>query len=59
MIYRATKEGIKTKDFHRLCDQKGKNFGIIKTEAKEGGNVRISGWYTDINFKSPKEYRYE
>ncbi len=52
MIYRGTKDGFEGKDFHRKCDKQGKTFGILKTEAKEGGQVKISGWYTDIQWTS-------
>ncbi len=54
MIYRGTKDGFKGKDFHRKCDNQGNTFGILKTEAKEGGQIRISGWYTDIQWTSDK-----
>ena len=55
MIYRATEDGFKGKDFHLKCDNQGKTFGILKTEAKDGGQVKISGWYTDIQWTSDKE----
>ena len=32
---------------------------IIKTETKQGGQVRISGWYTDINWTSDVEGEYK
>ncbi len=57
MIYRGTEDGFKGKDFHRKCDNQGKTFGILKTEAKEGGQVRISGWYTDIQWTSDKGWK--
>ena len=51
MIYRGNKDGFKAEDFHGKCDNQGKTFGILKTET-EDGEVRISGWYTDIQWKS-------
>ncbi len=52
MIYRGTEDGFNGKDFHRKCDNQGKTFGILKTEAEEGRQVKISGWYTDIQWES-------
>ena len=52
MIYRGTKDGFKGKDFHGKCDNQGKTFGILKTKAKDRGQVKISGWYTDIQWTS-------
>ena len=57
MIYRGTKDGFEGKDFHRNSDNQGKTIGILKTEAEEGGEVRISGWYTDIQWTSSGEYK--
>jgi hypothetical protein len=37
LIYRGTEDGFKLKDFHEKCDNQGKIFGILKTEAKDGG----------------------
>ena len=54
MIFRGSKDGFKGKDIHRLCDGKGKTIAFIKTEARDGGHIRISGWYTDINWTSPE-----
>ena len=55
MIFRASKDGFKGEDFHRSCDGKGKTVAFIKTEARDGGYIRISGWYTDINWTSPED----
>ena len=57
MIYRGTNNGFKGEDFHRKCDNQGKTFGILKTEAKKGGQVKISGWYTDIQWTSDEGYK--
>ena len=59
MIYRATKDGFEGKDFHRKCDNQGKTFGILKTEAKEGGQIKISGWYNDIQWTSSENGKYK
>ncbi len=52
MIYRGTKDGFEAEAFHGKCDKQAKTFGILKTEAEKGGQVKISGWYTDIQWKS-------
>ena len=52
MIYRGTKNGFKAEDFHRTCDNQGSTFGILKTESRDGVQVKISGWYTDIQWTS-------
>ena len=68
MLLRGSKDGFKSKDFHRLCDGKGKTVAFIKTEAEgndyngkkiEGiaGQIRISGGYTDINLTSKNGYK--
>ncbi len=57
MIYRGTKDGFKGKDFHRKCDNQGNTFGILKTESNDGGQVKISGWYTDIQWTSYEFYK--
>ena len=54
MIYRGTEDGFKGKDFHRKCNKQGNTFCILKTKAEEGGQVKISGWYTDIHWTSVK-----
>ncbi len=51
LIYRGTEDGFKAKDFHGKCDNQGKTFGILKTETRDRGQVKISGWYTDIHWK--------
>ncbi len=57
MIYRGTKDGFEGKYFHGKCDDQGKTFCILKTEAEEGGQVKISGWYTDIQWTSDRGYK--
>ena len=50
MIYRASKDGFSSENFHSLCDNKDKTLGIIKTESY--GEVRRCGWFTDIKWAS-------
>ncbi len=57
MIYRGTNNGFKGEDFHRWCDNQGSTLGILKTEAEEGGQVKIFGWYTDIQWTSKGGYK--
>ena len=59
LIYRGTKDGFKSKDFHRLCDQKGNTLGIIKTEGKDNGQIKTSGWYTDIKWTRTKSIKFK
>ena len=47
LLYRATKDGDKSSDFHRLCDEKGPTLVIGKTP---GGYV--FGGFTKIKWKS-------
>ena len=57
MIYRGTKDGFEAEDFHRTCDNQGSTFGILKTEARDGAQVKISGWYTDIQWTSSSGFK--
>ena len=58
MIYRGTEDGFKAEDFHGKCDYKGSTLGILKTESKDG-EVRKSGWYTDIQWNSDFSFHGE
>ena len=53
LLYRATKDGDKLSDFHRLCDEKGPTLVIGKTP---GGYV--FGGFTKIKWKSLKKGEY-
>ena len=55
MIYNGTRDGFEAEDFHGKCENQGNTFGILKTEAREGGHVKISGWYTDIHWTTNEE----
>jgi len=68
LIFRGSKDGFKAEDFHRLCDGKGKTVALIKTEAEgynrhrrkiagAAGQIRISGFFTDINWTSDKGFK--
>ena len=47
LLYRATKDGDKEKDFHRLCDNKGPTIILGKTP---GGY--IFGGYTNVKWRT-------
>ena len=53
LLYRATKDGDKSSDFHRLCDEKGPTLVIGKTP---GGYV--FGGFTKIKWKSSQSGEY-
>ena len=53
LLYRATKDGDKSSDFHRLCDEKGPTLVIGKTP---GGYV--FGGFTKIKWTSSKYGEY-
>jgi hypothetical protein len=45
LLYRATRDGFRSSDFHRLCDGKGPTFTIIKS--REG---HLFGGYTAVSW---------
>jgi hypothetical protein len=49
LIYRGSRDGFKSSDFHKYCDDKGATLIIIKSETGE-----IFGGYTDISWTSYK-----
>ena len=47
LLYKATKDGFKSKKFHSLCDNKGPTFSIIKSEKdKIFGDYLSESWYS-------------
>jgi len=58
LLYRATRDGDLSKDFHRICDLIGPNITLIKT--KKGyifGGFTIKNW--KHNFKDIKKDNYD
>ncbi|EFC44192.1 predicted protein [Naegleria gruberi] len=49
LIYRGSKDGYESNDFHRKCDDKGSTFIIVKTKEDE-----IFGGYTTQTWKIPQ-----
>jgi hypothetical protein len=47
LLYRASRDGWQTTDFHRLCDEKGPTVVIVKVS-----NGRLCGGYCSIGWKS-------
>ena len=47
LVYKATRDGFGGTDFHRTCDGKGENLGVIKSS-----NGFLFGWWTPISWKS-------
>ena len=53
LIYRASRDGDTTKDFHRMCDNKSPTICLLKTP---GGY--IFGGYTTILFNNPNKKEF-
>ena len=53
LIYNATRDGFRASDFHRMCDGKGENLGVIKSS-----NGFLFGWWTPLGWKSPSSWEY-
>ena len=51
LVYKATKDGFFAKDFHKACDWKGENLGIIRSE-----NGYLFGWWTPYSWQSSGNY---
>ena len=51
LLFKATRDGQNSSDFHKKCDGKVQQLFFIKTTEGE-----IFGGYTKIGFKSRKEY---
>ena len=50
MIFRISRDGDKSEDFHKFCDNQGPTLVIIKTT-----NNKIFGGFTPLNWKSSEE----
>jgi len=53
LLYRASKDGFKSSDFHRKCDGHSNTIVIIKIR-----NKNIIGGYTRIKWESSKKGEY-
>jgi hypothetical protein len=52
--YKASRDGFKGPDFHRMCDHKGDTLTIILTD-----NGSLFGGYTPIPWKSEGNYKWD
>ncbi len=52
LIYKATRDGFGSSDFHRCCDNLGATMTII--QSKDGGH--LFGGYTSVSWKSAGDY---
>ena len=53
LIYKATKDGFSSKDFHRHCDNKGGTITVVQAGTNAGGN--LFGGFTSQSWSSPPE----
>jgi hypothetical protein len=51
LIYKATKDGFDSADFHRHCDNKGPTITVIQTDA----NSSLFGGFTSQSWSSPTQ----
>jgi hypothetical protein len=54
LLYRASRDGWKRADFHRLCDDKGPTVVIVKVS-----NGRLCGGYCSIGWKSDGGWKHD
>jgi len=47
LIYKASRDGFSSDDFHKNCDEKGATLTVIKSKGKE----QVFGGYTSISWK--------
>jgi hypothetical protein len=52
LIYKATRDGFASSDFHRCCDDQGPTMTVIRS--KDGGY--LFGGYTSVSWKSTGTY---
>ena len=51
LIYKATRDGFGANDFHRTCNGKGENLGVIKS-----ANGFLFGWWTPLSWQSTDDW---
>jgi hypothetical protein len=54
LLYRASRDGWQSTDFHRLCDEKGPTVVIVKVN-----NGRLCGGYCSIGWKSSGNWQHD
>ena len=52
LIYKATRDGFRSSDFQRCCDNQGPTITVI--QSKDGGYV--FGGYTSVSWRSVEKY---
>src|ERR1051325_11147525 len=53
LLYRASRDGIKTSEFHKRCDNKGATIVIVKVE----GTDSIVGGYNPLDWDTSESYK--
>ena len=48
LVYRASQDGFGARDFHKACDGKGENLGVIKSL----NGSYLFGWWTPLSWSS-------
>ena len=58
LLFKKSRDGNTTKDFHDLCDNKGKTLIIIETtEGRKFGGVTYDNWNTNNSWRTnPKDF---
>ena len=58
LLFKKSRDGNTTKDFHDLCDNKGKTLIIIETtEGRKFGGVAYDNWNTNDSWRTnPKDF---
>ena len=58
LLFKKSRDGNTTKDFHDLCDNKGKTLIIIETtEGRKFGGVTYDNWNTNKSWRTnPKDF---
>ena len=58
LLFKKSRDGNTTKDFHDLCDNKGKTLIIIETiEGRKFGGVTYDNWNTNNSWRiNPKDF---
>eukprot|EP00479_Gromia_sphaerica_P008068 TRINITY_DN293_c0_g1_i3.p1 TRINITY_DN293_c0_g1~~TRINITY_DN293_c0_g1_i3.p1 ORF type:complete len:191 (+),score=30.33 TRINITY_DN293_c0_g1_i3:729-1301(+) len=52
LLYKASRDGFGSRDFHRLCDNKGPTVAVIK----RNGSEKIFGGYTPLDWHSSNAF---
>ena len=53
LVYKASRDGFGAKDFHKACDGKGENLGVIKS----ANGSYLFGWWTPLSWQSQGDWQ--